>query len=721
MDIIEQIKDLLGIKSAPAPSPRVNAVREALETGQRAKRAEDYPRAMEALNRAMRLVEDQHDLMGMSVVALQKAEVLIYQKKWEEAETLLMTIQQRAQNSNQRGHTAYTFTALGTLAQAQGDWATARQQYEQALHVARTVGALGAEGRALGHLADTYLQQENASYAAHLLREALPKINITGEVEWSSYFVGLLGQALIQTGQEVEGTQLLNRALRLAKQLNDRRNERYWALALAERALIDSRFQDAFPYYEQALRLFDAPVASRIYITALCQMSKVCWNLSRHDEALRYATEAEILNRELNDPELQTIVQGTIGMALHTSGQHAKAIAYLEAAAAGYQQLDTADIHHLQIEIVRSLAAAQADSGNDETAIVTYQRAAERAEALGARLELAQARRDLGLLYARRKQMHPAIQEWAAAMAIYEALKAHAQVARLHSDIASARKSLGQGQRAIKEYEQALMALNMVNEDWETRGLVLSNAANAYVDQGDIESAEAFFNEAISLAQRTGNEAAEATRRGNYGWFLISIGRPRQALLSLEHALRLSQMLKLDLQSAIQTDNLGLAYDSMGDHAKASDHHQRALEMIEPLSNSYWQTAFKINQASTLLSLNQVEAAFALFEDAEAQSRADANNEGIIRALTGLARAHLEQHQPEKAEALLSEAIGLARKSDMRRLLAEALSVYSQQQAALNQHERSQVLWDEASKLYNILQAPQGKMQPAWLPEIATN
>jgi hypothetical protein len=108
-------------------------------------------------------------------------------------------------------------------------------------------------------------------------------------------------------------------------------------------------------------------------------------------------------------------------------------------------------------------------------------------------------------------------------------------------------------------------------------------------------------------------------------------------------------------------------------------------------------------------------------DEALAQSRADENNEGIIRALTGLARVHLEQHQPEKAETVLPEAVALARRTDMRRLLAEALSVYSQQQAALHDRERSQALWDEASKLYNILQAPQGKMQPAWLPEIATS
>src|SRR5262249_18014740 len=156
------------------------------------------------------------------------------------------------------------------------------------------------------------------------------------------------------------------------------------------------------------------------------------------------------------------------------------------------------------------------------------------------------------------------------------------QVARLLCDLAAARKYIGQGQRAMKDYEAALMTLNMIDDDWETRGLVLSNAANTYVDRGDIESADSFFNEAITIARRLGNDTAEATRRGNYGWFLLSTGKPQQAISSLEYALRLSRSLKLDLQSAIQTDNLGLAYDNLGYYPKAKEQHQQAIEIIRP-------------------------------------------------------------------------------------------------------------------------------------------
>ncbi|MFN8448688.1 MAG: tetratricopeptide repeat protein [Anaerolineae bacterium] len=93
--------------------------------------------------------------------------------------------------------------------------------------------------------------------------------------------------------------------------------------------------------------------------------------------------------------------------------------------------------------MLRSLAAAQSDSGDSDAAIATYQRAVQAAQAAGKTLETAQARRDLGLVYLARKDYHAAINEWSAALAIYDEQRAYAQVARLYSDIGSAASSLG--------------------------------------------------------------------------------------------------------------------------------------------------------------------------------------------------------------------------------------------------------------------------------------
>src|SRR5690606_14630736 len=100
------------------------------------------------------------------------------------------------------------------------------------------------------------------------------------------------------------------------------------------------------------------------------------------------------------------------------------------------------------------LAAAQTES-DTETALATYGRALQKAEALGEPLEVAQVRRDLGLLHLRRAEPTAALQAWSAALAYYEVSKHYAQTARLYADMANTRRSIGQSQRAMKDYEQA--------------------------------------------------------------------------------------------------------------------------------------------------------------------------------------------------------------------------------------------------------------------------
>lgn len=697
-----KFKELFSGLANPLPQP--SPLRDLVDQGRRAKYAEDYPKARDLFDRALSMAERGHvDSQTLAVIATHRADIMAHQGQFAEAERMLTDLQPRIQSEGQR---SYLYSAAGTLAQRRGDANAAREHYERALKAARAGGVPGAEGRALGYLASTYLQEGNASYAAHLLRDSLPKLNTAGDIELSSFFVGMLGEALIQSGQDVEGGHLLTRALQLAEQIGYREYERRWSMALGARALDEARYADARGYYGRALRLFEPDARTPEYVAALCQMSKTCLGLRLNDEALTHA-ETALLAAQNADSDLR-LAQGAVGVALRALGRGGEAIPYLKAASDTFSPL--------QVEVLRALAAAQSDSGDTDTATATYQRALNVAKTVNAPLEVAQVRRDLGLVYLKRGQMANAIQEWMSALAIYEEKKAYAQVARLHSDIGGARKALGQGARALKDYEQALMALNSVDEnDLETRGLVLSNAANAYADSGDAESADAFFNEAISLAERLGDEPSESTRSGNYGWFLLMVGRPRRAISLLGRALEISHKLNLTLQQAVQTDNMGLAYESLGDMVTALDYHRRALELVEPLNHPYWEASFTINEANVLLSIGQIDEARARLDMALGQGRATENADLIIRAQTVKARLALLLREPEAADQPLAEAIMLARRTDARRLLAEALSVRSQQQAMLGQTEAANATWDEALKLYNMLRMPQGKAHPAWL------
>ncbi len=715
MKAAEQVIRWLGLDGFFSPRPTEDKLlRDLVSSAQRAKRAENYEISLTLYEQALTRAEAVRDLNTIALINLQRAEVYIRQQEWSAAEHLLLGLRRDAQNTGQRTHMIYALCALGTLAQAQGDWNEARAYYEQALKVAQGSQTVSGEGRALGYLADTYLHEENASYAVRLLREAVPKLSLSDDLELSSYFVGRLGEALILSGQEADGERLLYRALRLAEQTSHRGYERRWSLALGERALMKQRYEEAQKHYARGLALFPVGGVDADRLIARASLSRAYLQSGDAEKALDYARQAADEITPQASALLRAQAEGALGMALRASGNSAKALGYLQSATQHYQQVNGAGRNSLYVELLRHLAAAQADTADSDAVVTTYEQAIKLAQELDMPLEVAQTRVELGLLHLQRREMSSAIDQWSAALAIYLEEGQHAQVARLRCDIGAARKFLGQGQRALKEYEQALITLNSV-EDWSTRGLVVSNAAVAYADMGEVESAEAFFNEAITIAGRLGDRAAEAVRRGNFGWFLLATDRPHQAVTVLEYALRMSQQQGSVLQVAVQTSNLGQAHDQLGNESTALMYHEQAYAMLPPQVDSHWRAVVVLSMANALRRRGRSEEAARLFDDALAQARATGDVEIIIGALTGKARVLLAQEQPEQTEELLREAVTLARRADMRRLLAGALRAQSEQQAALGQYDAAQAAWNEALRWFTVLHAPEASQPPYWL------
>lgn len=719
MNLIERIASWVGFDFSVVNKPEVNRLREMLEAGRQHKRLEAYAEAEASFSEAQQLAEALHDQAILLIVGLHRADLLIRQARYGEAEALLSEMLTKTEAANEGAQHAYTLSALGTLEQARGDWAAARQYYERAMERARQANAPGAEGRAMGHLADTYLHEHNASYAVHLLREAMPKLNASGDIELSSYFVGRLGQALLATGQDTEGDQSLGRALRLAEGMQYRRFQRLWHQALGERAAALGRDNEAYKQFESALAIMptDAPERAAVYRA----MAKACMNLGRRDEALDYARRAA----ELGDDD--PVTMGVLGTVLHAAGQSAEALPYLQrAVASGAETGASSAFDHFDGAIWRGLAAAQAATGEAAAALITYTQALSIVRQQGDertwRLEEARIQRDLGAFYARQHDHQAALKAYSAALEIYQLYDYHAQIARLFCDIADLRTSLGQGQRAMKDYEQALMALNAVN-DPDTRGVVLSNAARAYVEQGDLETAEAFFSESIKLAQKAQDRAAEATRRGNYGWFLLATGRPQRALSALDYALRQSRELGLTLHIAVQSSNMAQAHADLGQHEQALALHREAVGLLTAADHPYWAAMVRVHLAAHLLRMQKAEQAgtealdeaIHILTEARATGEHLANPEVSIRAQTELARAALMRAQPDEAALRVAEAIAQARRILSRRLLAEALLLASEIQMRLNAPDRARELWDEARRLFELLHHPAAHKTPGWL------
>jgi len=135
--------------------------------------------------------------------------------------------------------------------------------------------------------------------------------------------------------------------------------------------------------------------------------------------------------------------------------------------------------------------------------------------------------------------------------------------------------------------------------------------------------------------------------------------------------------------------------------------------MTKVLNAPYWQASIQINAAHTAVHLNETSMAGELLKQASIANETLKNNDLHIRLQTAQSALAIQDNRPQDAD--LSAAILLARRTESRRLLAEALAVDSQRLAMLGQADEAAAAWKEAQRLYAILHMPQAKISPAWL------
>lgn len=698
MNFVERIAKWVGVDVEAVNRPELIQFRATMDAARVFKRAENFQKATDAFTRAGELCEQLGDVMGLSVVRLHLADIHIKQREFDEAQTYINLVLRTGDGVYPTAPRAYAKVAQGTLEMARGEYDVARSTFEEAAASAVKAKSPGAEGRALGHLAATYMREGNASYAAHLLRDAIPKLNMAGDVELSTSFIISLAEALIATGDTMEADHLLSRALMMSEQLKSRGDLRRVNMVLAKRALELGRYAESYNLYEKALQHTDEDAPERA--AALRDVATACLYLDKQEDALVYAERAVRLKPD------DLSLRGTLGTILQSMGRADDALPHLRAAVLAPEP---------DYDTLRALAAAYVDAGRAEHGLKTLQTTLELARRADLPMEQARTLRDIGHLHHRERRIPDAIKAWQQAYELYEARSVSAQAARLLCDIANARISMGNMTRAFKDYEQALMLINSV-DDPATRGIVLSNAATVYVEKGDLETAEAFFTESIQIAQKTHDTAAEATRRGNFGWFLLNTGRAERAKTTLQFALELSERLNLRLQVAVQTSNLAQTASALGDDVAAQTLHQRALAVVDSVGATRWQSIIRSYYGQWLTAQGRAGEARPLLEETLALAQSQQDSEAIARATLELARTSIST-DGAKAAADLYTLVNTVRPQGNKRLLADALTAFSSALSTQGRHTEARTAWTEARTYYNELGHPSKDMQPAWLAE----
>jgi len=672
----------------------------------RAVYAEQYDEALLALQEAEALAEEQnHPTLKVDIV-LSRADIYIEQGRFADTERIILEMKQHTETTRHRAPQAYTMCSLGVLLQATGRVEEARAAFEQAGKIARGVHALGAESRSEAHLADVYLLEGNASYAIHLFRQAIPKLEGVGDIELVPYFLIRLSEALMQGGQTTEAEGVLQNAHAKATQLNHRRFIRRATLLLASRALEAGSYATAYQHYTEGLALYPAAQQQSVaYARTLADLALTMLRTGNALGAVNKVREALVITPRETDKPLTARLNAILGMALQRTGRLDEARSALQLAAPDLP----GDAFGLTAS--RTLATVLASQGQHEAATEAYQQAYRMALAARLPLEAAHTQMQLARFYEHRRDLKAALEQAQAAYALYEHETSHGRMALTSCFMGDVREQMGQGKRGLKDYEQALTRLSYIQDEAQ-KAAVLVQCANAYTDAGDMDSAESFFQQSIDIARRVGDTATEAAYRIDYGRFLLLVDDIKPAVAALLEGRQLAEPLHLPRLVALQSDRIALCSRSLDTLEAALTLHDEALDRSAQLKDPLMEAEFQIHKGETLNLLDRTTEAAVILYRALYSIRSQDHPPLLINALTVLAEAELVS-QPEKAAEKLQEAAALVQNSYSKRLLLGVRRVQAHLYVQQGDLAKAKDTWVEVESLLRMLRMP--VTPPSWM------
>ncbi len=152
------------------------------------------------------------------------------------------------------------------------------------------------------------------------------------------------------------------------------------------------------------------------------------------------------------------------------------------------------------------------------------------------------------------------------------------QSVSVNSYLASTYNSLGQKEKALQYYLQALEVSKTLG-DRSTEGRALNDLSAVYNDLGRKEEALQCCQQALEISRAIKNQDLEGVALNNLGRTYSALGKKEEALDYYQQALKINESLLDRIGEARTLNNLGNVYNSMGKKEEALDYYQRALEI----------------------------------------------------------------------------------------------------------------------------------------------
>lgn len=212
---------------------------------------------------------------------------------------------------------------------------------------------------------------------------------------------------------------------------------------------------------------------------------------------------------------------------------------------------------------------------------------------------------------------------------------------------------------AAGAYARALALMDETAAGDDLRADVLVRLGNVRENLGTYGPARRCFEEALDLAQRSGNDSVAAGALSGLGWVAARQGAYDEAQQLCEEALRQAEGAGNRRAAALALRRLGVIARRQGDSRHAAGQYRASLALYQELGDREGEIGCLNNLANTEVSLGDFPAALQHYQEVLAVACEIGNRDLVAAALGNLGEASRRRGDLKSAEAYLQQAIDL--------------------------------------------------------------
>ena len=187
------------------------------------------------------------------------------------------------------------------------------------------------------------------------------------------------------------------------------------------------------------------------------------------------------------------------------------------------------------------------------------------------------------------ESLRQAIQKWQEALSLYRVMNDKKNEANTLVWIGRVYSDLGEKQKALDYYNQALSLMWAVGDtlprNRPVEATTLNNIGLVYFNLGEKQKALDFFNQALPILRAVSNRPVEATTLNNIGAVYSDLGEKQKALDYYNQALPIYRSVGDSSGEAGTLNNIGFVYSDLGEKQKALDYYNQALPLIRAVGD----------------------------------------------------------------------------------------------------------------------------------------